>query len=126
MPRIPFLNSTIPLPSVRPTSGSRLPNRRTATPTTTIISIGLRLPNIASRSPSRGKGSTTGRQARGDSAEVVGGRGRGGLLVGGHGGVEVLLDPGDPLLELGHALAQRPHDAREAVAENQERDEGDD
>src|SRR5207302_367652 len=37
IPRSPFLNSMIPLPSERPTSGSRLPNKSTATPISSVV-----------------------------------------------------------------------------------------
>src|SRR4051812_43261084 len=63
------------------------------------------------------------------SASASAGRGRGRLLLhllGRDGLVDVFFDPGDPLLELGDALAERAHHAGEAVAEDQERDERDD
>ena len=39
--------------------------------------------------------------------------------------IDVFLDPLDALLELGDALAERPHDAGQPVAENQQGDECD-
>ena len=52
--------------------------------------------------------------------------GRGRLLVGGHRLVDVFFDARDAFLELGDALAQRPHDAGKAIAEDQQGNERDD
>src|SRR5512135_1551016 len=122
IPRMPFLNSTIPLPSERPTSGSRLPNRRTATPITRIISNGPRFGNMPA-APVEFVRSSPGRPAA-HSLRARGGRGR--LLVGRDGAIHLVLDLAHAFLELGHALAERAHHAGQAVAEDQQRDEGDD
>ena len=48
------------------------------------------------------------------------------FLVDGHRLIELFLDSGDALLELGHALAQRAHHAWQAVSEDEQAYHGDD
>src|SRR5262245_34752859 len=104
MPRRPFLNSMMPRPSGRPRSGRRLPKSKTAITITTIISGMLSPFNMddapiqdeGRRSPgSPGRLGNPGRVAEGVSVMLLRRGRRGGLLLGGHGLVDVFLDPRD-------------------------------
>src|SRR6476620_1316 len=110
----PFLNSTSPLPKDRPTSGSRLPNSSTAITSTISISCGpslnITLPLAMLIPLAVLQPHTCSHRLRLGFARVV-------LLV---------LDALHAFLELDHSLAQRAHHARQATAEQNQHDEGND
>ena len=101
-------------------------------PMTMIISIGPRL-NIGhtpleflgfQSNPDQVEANQTDEEERSgvDRRQKVAARSRSGrvrLLVGRHRLVDFVFDARDPFLEFGHALAQRPHDAGKAIAEDQ-------
>src|SRR5262245_1369177 len=142
----------MPRPSERPTSGSRLPKRSTATPITMSNSSGPSCGNmqrspqkpsqinetpiepdaLASRDAEPRSFQRGAEEPRSHSRTAAGEAPvRSGirwccLLVGGHGLVDIILDARDALLEFGNALSQRTHHAGQAVAEDQEGNEGDD
>src|SRR5262245_40161148 len=136
MSRMPFLNSTMPLPSERPTSGSRLPKSKTAITPTIIISIGPR-PNIATpHHKAGGIGLPVATHARGLNSQISNPKSqisnkpkiamskslrcfRGFFFL-------LLFDPLYALLELHDALAERTHDAGKPAAKQQQHHNSDD
>ena len=112
-PLSPFLNSTMPLPSERPTSGRRLPKRRTASPISIVISNQPTLGNMQSTPVKQHRRFYGSKSTELCQSHATIKRLGGVFLSAVHRLIDVFLDPGDAFFELGDALAERSHHAGE-------------